>query len=105
MLGALAKTGVLPFTRSTHLDKNRADVQIGDAIMAAEAMEEKARKREEAVADARRVVRRLDMNDEGTSSSHVQPIRLAEINRISAVFGEREDTVPVNLAKPFALNM
>lgn len=105
MLGAFAKTGVLPFTRAAHLKKNRADIQIGDALIAAEEMEEKTRKREEAVADVRRVARRLDMNDEGTSSSHVQPIRLAEINRISEVFGEREAEAPANLAKPFALNM
>ena len=39
MLGAFKKTGIEPFTRTAHLIVNQADVQIGDALMAAERME------------------------------------------------------------------
>ena len=49
--------------------------------------------------------RRLDMDEGETTSSDVQPIRLAEIDRISNVFGEREAAEPVRLAEPFGLRM
>ena len=74
--------------------------------MKVEAMEEKERKRAEAVEVFKNsVARRLDMDEGETTLSDVQPIRLAEIDRISNVFGEREAADPVRLAEPLGLRM
>ena len=80
---SLKKTGILPFTRSAHLEKNRADIQLGDALIAAERMLQNDRKRE---AESVRVIDSPLPDNQAT----VSPIRLSEIGEISATFGAHE---------------
>lgn len=102
MLGALSKTGILPFTRSAHLEGNKSDVQIGNAIHRAELMEDNEKRREDL---NKSVARRLDMDLGEDPSTAVEPIRLRRIDKISTLFGPHNDPETVRLAKQFGLNM
>lgn len=76
--GAFKKTGLLPFTRRAHLEVNRADVQLGDALVAAEKMMERERKRESQLAEQPEV-------DSATTTT--LPMTLRSITSISEMYG------------------
>lgn len=86
---AFKKTGILPFTRATHLEGNCGDVQLGDALMAAQKMLDRQRERE-----ARGVAQT------GVVEDNVVPVpmRQAEITEISKVFGT-SDIITTNANK------
>ena len=110
MLKAFRKTGILPFTRKAHLEANRADVQIGDALMKSEQMEDNRHRREDADVEARGTRRRLEMDDDDVDTGvHVSPtampLRVAAINEISMLFGERDNADTMSKAESFGLKM
>ena len=79
-------------------------MQIGDAIVAAEAIEVNNRKRDEA---NKAVSHRLDMGDmqEGCPPSNERPLRLGDVDRISALFGDRNQPDVILRAEAFGLKM
>ena len=79
--GAFKKTGLLPFTRLAHLHVNRADIQLGDSLVAAERMLERERKRESQLAD------RITHADIGASTTPL-PMVIRELREISSMYGE-----------------
>ena len=82
--GAFKKTGILPFTRSAHLDANQADVQLGDALVAAERMLQRQRKRE---------VQVLAQTTIDVTTPHPLPMVIRELREISEMYGPA-DTKP-----------
>ena len=97
MLGAFRKTGVLLFTRAAHLEGNKPDVQIGDALIAAIKMEQDSNKRHE-------VQTVIAQDLENHVESAPEPLRIAQIDEISALFGAK-DSVDCSKTQKYGLQM
>lgn len=75
---------MLPFTRAAHLDVNQADVQLGDALIAAERMIERQRRRE---------VQVLVQTTIDVTTPRPLPITIRDLREISGMYGPA-DTKP-----------
>ena len=82
---AFKKTGLMPFTRTAHLEINRADIQLGDALIEAEKMMERQRKREKNDASA---ITSSMTNVDVTPTPTPTELRQTEISDISKIFGD-----------------
>ena len=98
------KTGIFPFNRKAHLVGNRADVQIGDALKAADEM-----MRREELRERLRVRRRIPLDSDtpdvhpvdvsvtptATICNDVQELRLTDIESICSVYGANDSNQPI----------
>ena len=96
---AFKTTGMIPFNRNAHLVENQADVEIGDAIQAAEEIVRREELRSRLQQSRGVITTNVDSDkvteDSVSISTPVQPLRLADIDKLSRVHGSSDSDQPV----------
>lgn len=84
---SLRHTGILPFTRSTHFERNFADIEIGDCIVKSEELQQQAEQRK--LRDQHRAAQ-AETSVTNTITP-VMPLRQTHISNIARVHGDGDD--------------